>query len=130
MSQLPLQMNAGTSFTRKFRLLANGEPRDLTGHVAAVHIRAKVTDLTPLISLSSETTTIHGSGINIDIAESTVEIVITPQETKDLTQYEKGKDINGVWDLRVYVPTGEHAVYYPTSDFIISAVSTRGFEIP
>ena len=118
----PLCMIAGTTFERILILKdSNGTPLDLTGYTAEIHVRAKVTDATPLIDCT----------VVVTPAEGRIDWAITPAETLALTAVQAGQRISGVWDLRITNDdTSASHVYLPASKFTIQPAATRTIPTP
>ncbi len=74
---------------------ANGTPVDLTGYVARMQIREKITDATPVVSLDTT------SGITLGGTAGTIHLTI-PATTTATINMPKG----GVYDLEIESPTG------------------------
>ena len=115
-TQYPMCMIAGTTFERILILKdSTGDPLDLAGYTAEIHIRAKVTDATPLIDCT----------VTVTPDEGKIDWTITPAETLALTAVQGGRAVKGVWDLRLTNADGTSYVYYPASEFTIYPASTR-----
>lgn len=122
----PLCMIAGATFTRSLVLKdSSGDPVDLTGYRAKIHIRGKATDTDALITLDSDNSpTLAGSTMEIDAAAGKITFAITPAETLALTSVQAGKAVKGVWDLRLSNDDGAQ-IFYAVSEFLINPASTR-----
>ncbi len=125
----PLCMIAGATFSRSLVLKdSSGDPVDLTGYRAKIHIRGRASDAEPIITLDSDNSpTGEGSTMEIDEAAGKITFSITPDETLALDAVQAGKAVKGVWDLRLSNDDGAQ-VFYAVSKFLINPASTRPSE--
>ena len=87
----------GTTFYKTFQWLAGGNPVDLTGVTARMHIRKKINDTSFILSLTTE-----NERLNITSpTEGKFEIKLTSEETS-LLDFK-----SGVYDLELVFPGGE-----------------------
>lgn len=115
---------AGTHHTETLEPIVS-----LTGIASAlVHIREKLSDATPIITIDSTEETAHGSTITIDKTDHEIVIAITPAETLNLERIQAGRTIGGYWDLMLTDATDKVTIYYPASKCTIQAVCTRPTE--
>lgn len=91
----------GTTFSRSFELQYPDEidpnifyPYDLTDYTARMQVRRTIESSTVLISLTTE-----NGGIAIDGPEGRVLVLMTDEQTSDLTS-------SGVYDLEIIAPDG------------------------
>lgn len=121
----PLEMIWGSSLERGFVFKdGSGDPIDLTGYTAEVHIRERIKSDEPLVSLSSESETDAGSGLEITADEGKVVLTITDQESDNLPGESRQERL--VWDLKLTPANGDLSrVYFRESDFIVYPASTR-----
>ncbi len=130
-TKYPLCMIAGAKFSRSLVLKdSSGDPVDLTGYRAKIHIRGKVTDTAALIVLDSDNSpTEEGSTMEIVAGEGKITFTITPDETLALESVQAGKAVKGVWDLRLSNDDGAQ-VFYAVSEFLVNPASTRPAPVP
>ena len=98
----------------------------LTGVASAlVHIREKLSDAQPIITIDSTAPTANGSSLTIDTVEHEIVMAITPAETLSLERIQTGRTVGGYWDLMLTDTDDKVSIYYPASKCTIQAVCTR-----
>lgn len=112
MADYPITIRQGGTFDLTLELTSeNGDPIDLTGYSARAQVREGVNSETALISLTSPI--VGDEGIDIDVGEGTVRILILAETTAALDFY------LGVWDLELFIPAefeDDHEIVLPVVD--------------
>lgn len=94
-AKLKLVIEQGATFRKTLTWKAGtpATPVDLTGCTARMHIRAVITDATPLLSLTTE-----DGGITLGGTAGTIVLYIRPTVTEDITW------TTAVYDLEIVFP--------------------------
>lgn len=93
-AQYDFTVEQGTTVTKKFRWKdSEGQPVDLTGYSARMHLRKKRDDLEPTLALTTENDRITLGGLTGEI-----EVTFEATDTVDLT------DKRFVYDLELVLP--------------------------
>ena len=96
--KVPLKIDQGATF-RKSATWKTGTPAtpvDLTNCTARMHVRAKITDTVPLLTLTTA-----NSGITLGGVAGTVEIYLSDEQTTAITW------TSAVYDLEIEFGTGD-----------------------
>lgn len=96
-TKLKLQIEQGADFTRvlTWKNKATGEPVNLTGATARMHIRSTIKAASPLLVLTTENNRILLGG-----TAGTITLDLSEQVTSGLTW------LSGVYDLEIVFPNG------------------------
>ncbi len=94
-AKLKLTIEQGATFrkTLTWKTGTPAAPVDLTGCTARMHIRAVITDTTPLLALTTE-----NNGITLGGVDGTIVLYIPPSATEDITW------TTAVYDLEIVFP--------------------------
>lgn len=114
---LNIKIYQGSTFTKPFQW-KTGEPAapvDLTGCTARMQIRKKVTDTTPVISLTTENSRI----VLTDAANGKFEIRLTAEDTTSMIM------TTGVYDFEIVYPGGEPVYRLFQGDVEVAPEITR-----
>lgn len=121
-ARVDLRVYEGGTFRKQFQWKTNGTPVDITGYIGEMQVRAKATDASPLLTL----TTADG-GVEITTPTSGIfTINITDEASTNICP--SHVDIKGVYDLRLRAPNqtaGESTMLLYGECLLIAAV-TRG----
>ena len=100
---------------------SNGDPVDLSGYKALMHIRREIEDADPVFTLSSETT--PDPGIELGGATGSITLYLSPAQTAAPVVQSDGE--MWVHDLLLEAPSGQIDRTYQGTIIVVPAV-TRG----
>ena len=113
--RLDMSCSQGATFKYVVRLLdENGQPVNLTGYTAAMHVRATQKSPTTIIQLSNTI-----GGISIDPLAGVLELRISPTRTAALPASK------AAYDLKLTAPGGTDAFFVLEGAFVIKGKVTH-----
>lgn len=74
---------------------SSGEPFDLTGCTARMHVRDLIDSETPVLELTTE-----NGAITLGGTDGTIELILSPAQTSTIVS-------DGIYDIEVVYPTGD-----------------------
>lgn len=121
-AKVDLRVYENATFQQQFQWKVNNVPVDITGYTGEMQIRAKITDDTPLLTLTTA-----GGGIIISDPTNGI-FVINIADEVSANVCADHVDIKGVYDLRLLAPnqpTGQATMLLYGECLLVAAV-TRG----